>query len=151
MIDRRTFTTALAVGLLAAPAIARAGQAQVRARVFRAPDCGCCGAWVAHLEDDGFVVEVVMTEDMQAVKDRHGVPSRLRSCHTALIGSYVIEGHVPAADIRTLLDRRPQAGGLAVPGMPLGSPGMEMGAQRDPYDVILWTGSGTQVFSSHRG
>lgn len=92
-----------------------------------------------------------MTDDMQAIKDRHAVPTPLRSCHTALIDGYVIEGHVPAADIRTLLDRRPQAGGLAVPGMPVGSPGMEMGEQRDPYDVILWTGSDTQVFSSHRG
>lgn len=88
---------------------------------------------------------------MQVVKDRHAVPTPLRSCHTALIDGYVIEGHVPAADIRTLLDRRPKAEGLAVPGMPIGSPGMDMGEQRDPYDVILWTGSDTQVFLSHRG
>lgn len=151
MIDRRMFTTALAVCLLATPAMTRANQPPVRARVFRAPDCGCCGAWVAHLQNHGFLVDLVMTDDMQVVKDRHAVPTPLRSCHTALIDGYVIEGHVPAADIRTLLDRRPKAEGLAVPGMPIGSPGMEMGEQRDPYDVILWTGSDTQVFSSHRG
>lgn len=151
MTDRRMFMTALAAGILAGPAMAWSGQAPVRARVFRAPDCGCCGAWVAHLRDHGFAVEVVTTDDMQGVKDRQAVPAPLRSCHTALIDGYVIEGHVPATDISALLAQRPRAAGLAVPGMPAGSPGMEMGGRRDPYDVILWTGSETRIFASHRG
>lgn len=151
MIDRRKVTAALALTLLAAPAMARAASARTPAQVFRTPDCGCCGAWVTHLERHGFDVDVVMTDDMQAVKDRHGVPQPLRSCHTALIGGYAIEGHVPAADILRLLAQRPRAAGLAVPGMPIGSPGMEMGAQRDPFDVILWDGTGTRIFSSHGG
>lgn len=151
MMNRRMFTATLTACVLAKPAMTRANQASVRARVFRAPDCGCCGAWVTHLENNGFVVEVMITDDIQAVKDLHAVPTPLRSCHTALINGYVIEGHVPAADIRTLLDQRPGAGGLAVPGMPIGSPGMEMGEQHDPYDVILWARSGANVFSSHRG
>lgn len=151
MLNRRMFTVTLAGCLLGAPAMTRANQTLVQAKVFRTPDCGCCGAWIAHLEEDGFVVEVEMTDDMQAVKARHAVPPPLRSCHTALIEGYVIEGHVPAADIRSLLGRRLAATGLAVPGMPVGSPGMEIGGQRDPYDVILWTEAGTHVFSSHRG
>lgn len=151
MINRRMFTAVLGACLLAAPTIAAARQAPIRAQVFRSPDCGCCGAWVSHLEQHGFVVDVVMSDEMEAVKDRHGVPVALRSCHTGLIEGYVIEGHVPAADIKRLLDQRPQAGGIAVPGMPVGSPGMEMGDQSDPFDVILWTGSETRVFSSHRG
>lgn len=149
MINRRMFTMAMATCFLSAPAMAGLRRAPIRAQVFRSPDCGCCGAWVAHLEEHGFVVDVVMTNDMAAVKDRHDVPPSLRSCHTGLIDGYVIEGHVPAADIRTLLDQRPQAGGIAVPGMPVGSPGMEMGGQRDAYDVILWTGSEARVFSRH--
>ncbi|TGN52205.1 DUF411 domain-containing protein [Paracoccus liaowanqingii] len=151
MIDRRMFAATMAACLLSTPALAAARQTPVRAQVFRSPDCGCCGAWIAHLEAHGFVVDVVMTEDMEAVKDRHGVPASLRSCHTGLIEGYVIEGHVPAADIHSLLEQHPQAGGIAVPGMPVGSPGMEMGDHRDPFDVILWTGSQTRVFSSHQG
>ncbi|MDB6179348.1 DUF411 domain-containing protein [Paracoccus sp. Z330] len=151
MIDRRRFTTAMAACLLPASAMSQVRQAPIRARVLRSPDCGCCGAWVTHLEEHGFEVNVVMTDDIQAAKDRHEVPISLRSCHTALIDGYVIEGHVPAADIRTLLKHRPKAVGLSVPGMPIGSPGMEMDGQRDPFDVILWARSGTRVFSSHRG
>lgn len=151
MINRRVFTGMMTACLLVTPALAGARQAPTRAQVFRSPDCGCCGAWVAHLEDHGFAVDVIMTEDLEAVKDRNGVPASLRSCHTGLIDGYVIEGHVPATDIQRLLDERPEAGGIAVPGMPVGSPGMEMGEQRDPFDVILWTGSESRVFSSHRG
>ena len=151
MIDRRKVTAALAATLLAAPAMARVAPARTPAPVFRTPDCGCCGEWVVHLERYGFDVAVVMTDDMQAVKDRHGVPPALRSCHTALIGGYAIEGHVPAPDILRLLTQRPRAAGLAVPGMPIGSPGMEMGAQRDPFDVILWDSTGTRIFSSPGG
>lgn len=150
-MDRRTFIITAAACFWAAPATSKAHQSLIRAQVFRSPDCGCCGAWVAHLEANGFVAEVVMTGDMQRVKDRHEVPTSLRSCHTALIDGYVIEGHVPASDIRTLLDQRPQGGGLAVPGMPVGSPGMEMGERGDPYSVILWAGSETRVFSNHQG
>ncbi|CAM3556720.1 DUF411 domain-containing protein [Paracoccus nototheniae] len=151
MIDRRMVTTTTAACPLATPTVAGARRVQVRARVFRLPECGCCGAWVAHLEQHGFAVDGVMTQDMEAVKNRHAVPTPLRSCHTALIEGCVIEGHVPATDIRRLIDERLQARGLAVPGMPVGSPGIELGGARDPFDVILWSGSDTRIFSSHRG
>lgn len=151
MINRRIFCMSLAASVASSAAFSIAGPSPIRAQVFRSPDCGCCGAWIAHLEENGFVVDVVMSSDVEAVKDRHNVPAALRSCHTALIEGYVIEGHVPAADIRRLVDLRPDAVGLTVPGMPVGSPGMEMGDQVDPYDVILWSGSETRIFASHPG
>lgn len=120
-------------------------------RVVRSPDCGCCGAWIAHLEESGFTVEDVLSTDVEATKDQYAIPTSLRSCHTGVIAGYVIEGHVPAADIIRLLEERPDAAGLAVPGMPLGSPGMEMGDRTDAYDVILWAGSETTVFSTYSG
>jgi hypothetical protein len=95
--------------------------------VIKSPYCGCCAQWVEHLRANGFTVRVTDVEDLDPVARQHGVPDELRSCHTATVGGYVIEGHVPAADIRRLLDERPQATGLAVPGMPIGSPGMEQG------------------------
>lgn len=155
MISRRMFMRSVAVSLLGAPVAigAVAGADPVHVQVFRSPDCDCCGAWIAHLEEHGFLVDVVMSADVDAVKDRHAVPPALRSCHTGLVQGYVIEGHVPAEAIRRLLDQRPQSAGLAVPGMPIGAPGMEMGDQRDPFDVILWGGLGrgsdTEIFASY--
>lgn len=105
--------------------------------VYRSPSCGCCGAWVDHLKAAGFAVKVVEVEDTAPVRKRLGMPVEFGSCHTGLVGGYVVEGHVPANDIKKLLNTRPRAVGLAVPGMPVGSPGMEVGAQRDAYAVLL--------------
>ena len=151
MIDRRSFIGALAAMLASAPAaMARTPlQGPVQVQGFRAPDCGCCEAWIAHLEENGFPVEDTLSVHLDEIKDRLGIPVNLRSCHTALVEDYIIEGHVPAKDIRCLLEKRPTATMLAVPGMPIGSPGMEMGERVAPFEVILWTGSGTQIFSQN--
>jgi hypothetical protein len=121
--------------------------------VYKSPTCGCCRAWVEHLQEDGFRVEVVDMNDRSALSSGRGVPRELGSCHTAVVGDYVVEGHVPAADIRRLLEEAPDAAGLAVPGMPIGSPGMEQGDHVQPYDVMLIARDGGQhsVFSSHGG
>lgn len=115
------------------------------------PNCGCCSKWAEHLEANGFRVKTVAEGDMQSVKNRLGVPQRLTSCHTAKVGGYVIEGHVPASSIKRLLREKPPVAGLSVPGMPLGSPGMEVPGKRDPYDVVSFEKSGNgRVFQSFR-
>ena len=116
------------------------------------PNCGCCGAWAQHLESNGFRVKTVPERDMEAVKRRLAVPQRLTSCHTAKVGGYVIEGHVPASAIKRLLREKPAVAGLAVPGMPVGSPGMEVpGVKAEPYDVMAFGRDGkTQVFERMR-
>ncbi len=110
--------------------------------VYKDPTCGCCKLWIEHLRANSFNVTAHETDDMAAIKLKFAVPEALQSCHTATIGGYVIEGHVPAQDIRRLLDIRPKAVGLAVPGMPNGSPGMESDAPDDQYDVMLFAESG---------
>ena len=118
--------------------------------VWKSPWCGCCGNWVKHVEDAGFKVEVKEVEDLDPVKKLAGVPEALQSCHTARVDGYTIEGHVPAADIERLLRERPKVDGLAVPGMPSGSPGMENGV-RDSYDVVTFTRQGAaEIFSSYK-
>ena len=120
--------------------------------VYKDPDCGCCRDWVQHLRANGFAPEAHDRSDMDALKDSLGVPKALRSCHTAVAGRYVIEGHVPAADIKRLLATAPrQIVGLAVPGMPMGSPGMDVpGRKPDHYDVIAFSGTAaTHVFAKH--
>lgn len=120
--------------------------------VFKSPTCGCCSMWVEHLEAAGFTVETRDRDDMAVVKDSLGLPSDLASCHTGVVDGYVIEGHVPAEYVARLLKERPEALGLAVPGMPVGSPGMEMGDRRDPYQVLLVDDSGeAAVFASIAG
>ena len=117
--------------------------------VYKSPACGCCSSWIAHLKAAGFEVQTHERDDMDRIKHRLGVPTRLRSCHTAKVGGYVIEGHVPAADIRRLLEARPEVAGLAVPGMPVGSPGMEGGTPQ-PYAVIAYDGYGRlREFARH--
>lgn len=117
--------------------------------VYKDPNCGCCTEWVSHVRKAGFVVTVRDTADMPAVKASFGVPAALESCHTARVGSYAIEGHVPADLIQRLLREQPVARGLAAPGMPVGSPGMEQGSQKDAYDVLLFDKAGkTRVFAS---
>lgn len=127
-----------------------AAQPAVRAMtVYKDPSCGCCSKWVDHVKQAGFTVTVLETSDMDGVKTSLGVPAALASCHTARVGAYSIEGHVPADLIVRLLKERPVARGLAVPGMPVGSPGMEMGSQKDPYDVLLFDKAGkTKVYAS---
>jgi hypothetical protein len=118
--------------------------------VYMSPYCGCCGDWVKHMERDGFNVAKRMVEDVSTARKQHGVPTGLASCHTAAVDGYVVEGHVPAADVRRLLTERPQALGLSAPGMPAGAPGME-GAGAEPYETVLFRTDGSaDVFARHR-
>ncbi len=117
--------------------------------VHKDPSCGCCLGWVRHLKEAGFAVTVEETTDRQSIRERLGVPADLASCHTAEVDGYVLEGHVPAAAVRRLLEKRPTAIGLAVPGMPAGSPGM--GGAPEPYDVVLFGASGQQPFMGFIG
>jgi len=118
--------------------------------VHKSPTCGCCQAWVGHMRKAGFQVEVRDTGDLGAIKARVKLPYGLGSCHTAQVGDYFVEGHVPAEDVKRLLAKRPAARGLAVPGMPIGSPGMEQGGIVQPYDVLLVAPDGTTtVFARH--
>ncbi|MCG5060572.1 MAG: DUF411 domain-containing protein [Limnoraphis sp. WC205] len=111
--------------------------------VHRSPTCGCCKAWVQHLEANGFQATNIVTEDVAAVKQEYGVPDELTSCHTAVIDGYAIEGHVPASDIKRLLAEKPQASGLAVPQMPIGAPGMESGNIKEPFSVLSFRPDGS--------
>lgn len=116
--------------------------------VYKTPTCGCCTAWVEHLEKNGFAVKAKDIPDLTALKRHYGVTSELASCHTGFVGGYVIEGHVPADVIARLLKEKPHVKGIAVPGMPMGSPGME-GPRKDPYDVIAFDSAGTKsVYAS---
>ena len=151
-INRRT----LLAGGIAAATLGAAGwllipgaAAEADVAVYKSPTCGCCGNWVDHLRANGFTVAVKERSDLTPVKTRLRVPERLESCHTAEVGGYVVEGHVPAADIRRLLAEKPQARGLAVPGMPAGSPGMEDGGRREAYQVILFGDKGLSVHARH--
>jgi hypothetical protein len=120
--------------------------------VWKSATCECCGAWVKHLEANGFTVKVNAAEPsaLASLKRQAGIGDKLASCHTAKIDGYVIEGHVPATDIERLVAEHPAAVGLAVPGMPVGSPGMEQGAEFEPYDVLLIKKDGsTETFARH--
>lgn len=124
-------------------------QAAAQVDVFKSPNCGCCKGWVEHLRQNGFQVEAHDVNDVPAARAKLGMPDRLGSCHTAKVGGYVIEGHVPAADIQRLLKENPKALGLAVPSMPPGSPGMES-PKPVPYDTLLVQSDGTtRVFAHH--
>jgi hypothetical protein len=145
-LTRRTLLGALAAGI-ALPARAQAGPT---IDVVKTPTCGCCNGWIAHMRQAGFVVRTRDVPDTTPFARRLGVPDDLRSCHTASVGGYAVEGHVPAADVRRLLRERPAAAGIAVPGMPMGSPGMEHGNHRQPYQTILFTRGGRRtVFARH--
>lgn len=148
---------ALLVGLAATPIAASifsatAAEILPPMKVTKDPSCGCCGAWVEHIRAAGFTAEVVESPEVNRLKVRLGVPQALASCHTAEINGYVIEGHVPADAIKRLLTEKPQAKGLAVPGMPVGSPGMEVeGVDNDTYDVVLFGPEGQKTFARYRG
>lgn len=138
-----------ALGSLCLPAAAAAPVVQV----WKSPTCGCCKDWIAHLQGAGFKVAVFETGNA-AVRAKVGIPLALGSCHTALVDGYALEGHVPAREVQRLLKERPDAVGLAVPGMPVGSPGMDgpaYGHRQDPYDVLLVGRNGSaRVFASYR-
>ncbi len=139
-----------AAGLLILPRIARAVRATAGTpiTVYKTPTCGCCKEWVTHMQGAGFAVKVVDMNDLSEVKHNAGVPPRLQSCHTALVGTYVIEGHVPADLVRKMLKDKPSIVGLAVPGMVTGSPGMEQGDAKVPYEVIAFAKDGkTSVYA----
>jgi hypothetical protein len=145
--------TAIAPGGVPASAPSVTAAAKTVIQVYKSPTCGCCKNWVDHVREAGFVAEVhdLPEEELQARKRKLGVGPRLASCHTAIVNGYVVEGHVPAADIQRLLRERPAVAGIAAPGMPVGSPGMEVpGGRKDKYDVVAFTKSGTtKVFASH--
>lgn len=138
-------TVALALASLSAAAAATLPTVQV----FKSPYCGCCHKWVDHMKAAGFKVEVNDTTDLAAIREKNGIPDNAASCHTATVGGYALEGHVPAEDVKALLKAKPKARGIAVPGMPAGSPGMEGGAPQ-PYDTVLIDPQGgTKVFVRH--
>jgi hypothetical protein len=147
-MPRRAVMAGLAAAALAPAALA---QEPPHVVVLKDPTCGCCNGWVAHLRGAGFTVTVTDTARINAVKKRHGVPDDLASCHTAEVGGYVLEGHVPAAEVKRLLAERPQARGLAVPGMPMGSPGMEMDGMTETYEVILFGPLGRRTYARYEG
>jgi hypothetical protein len=149
---RRARTIAV---LLAAIAMSHSAIAQTKAAarphmsVYKTPTCGCCGKWVEHVQANGFAATATNLPDLAEIKAKHKVPARLQSCHTSLVGGYVIEGHVPAEDIKRLLRERPAIVGLAAPGMPAGSPGMDV-PNSPAYDVLAFDRNGkTRVYATH--
>jgi hypothetical protein len=156
MINRRDFVAqaaGLAMGVIGGRRLlARPSTGPGTAiTVYKSASCGCCTKWVDHLRDNGFAPVVHDEEDMDAIKDDMGVPAGVRSCHTALLDRYLVEGHVPAGDLRRLLAERPKVAGLAVPGMPASTPGMAVpGRPHEPYEVVAFARDGqTTVFAKH--
>jgi hypothetical protein len=119
-------------------------------KVYKTPTCGCCVKWIDHLEQAGFSVESETLDNVTPIKAANGVPPRLESCHTAIVDGYVVEGHVPADIISRLLAEKPDIAGVAVPGMPVGSPGMEMGGRKDPYQVVSFDDEGNLAVYAER-
>lgn len=152
-MERRIFVRVIVgagAAAVAAPRFARAmiSAAPILMTVYKSPSCGCCKSWVTHMQGAGFTVKIIDLDDLTTVKKNAGVPQKLQSCHTALVGGYVVEGHVPADLVKKMLNQKPPITGLAVPGMVTGSPGMEMGDSKDPYDVIAFDRTGkTSVFA----
>jgi hypothetical protein len=150
-MNRRSFVQSLGAGVVVVgePRLLRATAALPTMTVYKSPSCWCCKNWVAAIQRAGFTVKVVDLDDLSEVKRNAGVPDRLQSCHTGLVGAYVVEGHVPADLIQKMLAEKPAILGLAVPGMVVGSPGMEQGNTKQPYDVIAFERSGkTSVFAN---
>ena len=158
---RSTISTAIAI--IAAAGVAFVVSAQTKApataaslpkvTVYKTSSCGCCRLWVDHMKKNGFDVQAmdVSSGDVRAVSKAAGLKDEGTSCHTAKIGSYTVEGHVPADDIKRMLKEKPAIAGLAAPGMPMGSPGMEQGNTKEPYDVIAFKKDGTStVFARHK-
>lgn len=152
-LSRRSFvfTSVGVVGLaFGARFSAAASQALPAVVVHKDPSCGCCTLWGKHMEQAGFSVKYVDNADMAGVRTRNRVPRTLQSCHTAVVAGYVVEGHVPADDVKRLVRTRPKVLGVAVPGMPMGSPGMEQGGMRQSYAVMSFDAAGkTAIFAEH--
>jgi hypothetical protein len=149
-MKRRHLLSALAAAVPAFSIPAFAAPTLPEVEVFRSPSCGCCGAWVEHIKAAGFSVKVTQVTDTTAARKRLGMPDTYGSCHTATVGGYLLEGHVPASEVKRLLAAKPNAVGLAVPGMPPSSPGMDVPGRKDRYDVLLVTKQGGHsVFASY--
>jgi len=150
-MDRRCFI----FGAISLPFLSRTVLANSsKIMVFKVATCGCCDAWVAHMQQAGFKSETENLSELRMfnLKKRVGITFELSSCHTAFVNNYIVEGHVPSGDVLLLLSQKPDALGLTVPGMPAGSPGMEMGGHRDPFDTLLMLRDGnSEVFKNHRG
>jgi len=147
-MNRRIFFLNGVGALAVLPALAALTPTEVQ--VFRSPYCGCCGAWIEHMRSAGFAVKVTDVDDTTAARKRLRMPDRFGSCHTATVDGYVLEGHVPATEVKRLLTTKPKAIGLAVPSMPPGSPGMETAGRKDPYQVLLVDLSGrASVYASY--
>jgi hypothetical protein len=146
-MNRRTVLHAMLISALGASVPARAAAAPL-VEVFKSEGCGCCEGWIAHLKANGFAVKALNVDDTSVYRKKFGIPDDLGSCHTGMVQGYALEGHVPAAEIKRLLAERPKAKGLAVPSMPLGSPGME-GPRNDPYDVLLVKADGAYTVYRH--
>jgi len=138
--------------VIAEPAKPATEQSQpLEITVYRSPSCGCCSKWLTHLKQNQFTVNDVVIDDVATIKQKYGVPAKLASCHTAIVNGYVIEGHVPASDIKELINSKAKVVGLSVPGMTTGTPGMEMGNRKDPYDVVSFDKTGqTKVFKHYQ-
>lgn len=145
---RAIYALIAVIALVLAASCSKTSNAQA-ITVYKSPTCGCCKKWISHLEANGFEVTAHDTYDMQSVKQANGVADHLSSCHTAIVNGYVIEGHVPADSIKRLLKEKPVAAGLTVPGMPMGSPGME-GPRKDPYNVLLFNRAGDSAIFDRR-
>lgn len=149
-MQRRTLLQAMLIAVLPAPMLARAATAPL-VEVYKTEGCGCCEGWIEHLKANGFAVKAQNVGDTGAYRQKFGIPNDLGSCHTGIVQGYALEGHVPAAQIKRLLAEKPKAKGLAVPSMPLGSPGME-GPRNDPYDVFLIKADGSiSVYQHYSG
>ena len=146
----RTLVASALLGLTTLGGISTAVAAEDEVVMYKDPNCGCCGKWAEHMREHGFKVKEVATAQMGQVKGEAGVPQALGSCHTARVGGYVVEGHVPAADVRRMLTEKPAIAGISAPGMPMGSPGMEGPYPADRYDVVSFDAQGrTAVYASH--
>jgi hypothetical protein len=142
----RVLSHAAVAAALCFPAVAMAATPVIN--VFKSASCGCCSAWVEHLKANGLSTRVTNVDNPSDYRERGGIPTALGSCHTGMVQGYAIEGHVPAKEIKRLLSERPKARGVAVPAMPLGSPGME-GPRKDPYDVFLVHATGRTTVYKH--
>jgi hypothetical protein len=150
-MTKKILIPAIAIGAAVAAWVLSTGENHAaEITVYKSPSCGCCSKWADHLRAGGHTVNVVKVEYMGDIKEKFGIPANMESCHTAKVGDYIVEGHVPAKDIEWLLTQRPDIKGLAVPGMPQGSLGME-GRYKDPYDVMVLKSDGSvAVHAQHR-
>ena len=140
----RIISAAIALSFVALISAQTAPAVKPVVTVYKSPTCGCCSKWIEHMQGNGFEVKAVDVDDIDLVKKTYGVPGAVASCHTALVGGYVIEGHVPAESVSRLLREKPALAGLAVPGMPAGSPGMEVPGRHDSYSVMSFDKAGKQ-------